>query len=55
MTQEQLTEALMGLRLLRQNPSSEAAQALLEDWAARDEVYDRTDSAWRLTQCSGTP
>lgn len=55
MTHENLAEVLSGLRHLRQDPSPEAAQSLLEDWAAQGEVYDQTDSAWRPTQCSGTP
>ena len=52
MTQdEHIAEVLRDLRSLRQNPSPEAARDVLEDW----EYLDRTDSAWRLTQCSGTP
>lgn len=55
MTQdEHIAEALTGLRALRQNPSPEAAQDLLKDWKAQGEYFDRTDSAWRPTQCSGT-
>jgi hypothetical protein len=53
-TDEHIAEVLTGLRALRQNPTPEAASDLLTDWTTQGEYLDRTDSAWRQTQCSGT-